>query len=660
MNLTRIFLFFLFPIFYSCKKEPIQNVPALKKQENVNAKYYLDSIYKSTLNSTNDSLNREELFKIASEYENRMFYRESKHTLDWIFKKAQEMHDTLHQAKVYWYLGNIYDDQQKLDTAFLYYTKAEKLYSLTKKDSLNWVRMISYKAGILYDIGIPTESEAQTVRALTILTQLKDTRLIYEANLGMALNLKELKEYDEALKYYNKIPDLLNQLEKEEYDTNKLKRSWLSYYNNMGSFYNDMKAYPKAKSYLEKALSLDYIDDFPKLHAMLLNNYARNRISSSNNTQIIDSLLNTSLKIRKQIDHKQGIIGSKITMGEYLSIKGDTLNAIKNIKEAYLLAVKEKSHYDILRSLELLSLNDKENQNLYIQKHLKTKDSLYELDKAIRNKFARIEYETNEIEEKNTFLTKRNLYLAATLVVLSFLSILIIMIIRLKSRNKTLLHQRNDQKRIQEIQELLIDQQTISEETKALERDRIGKDLHDGILNRLFTTRINLERLDTLTPLTKKQLLEELQKTESQIRAIAHDLHVSFFNQQQDFSLVLEDLVISQKNTFNTKFNFSILKKIDWSYFKTKQKTTIYLIIQELLQNVNKHSKAQNCFVFILQKEQDLIIRVHDDGVGFKNKLERTGLGLSSLKDRLVRLNAVMDIKSKTGTTVISVQIPIV
>lgn len=655
MDINKYFLFIVCLLLFSCEK---RQVVGNSDSENLEIRY-VDSIYKTRLQAPNDSIGRESLLEVACEYENRGLYRESKQTLEEIFKRATKKKDTLHQAKVYWYLGDVYDNQQKLDSAFLYYTKAEKLYNLNKKDSLNWARMISYKAGILYNMGISTESEIQTIRALTILNELKNTQLIYESTLRMALNLKDLKEYNEALKYYNKIPDLLNQLEKEEYSPNRLKRSWLSYYNNMGNFYIETKDYLKAKEYLEKALSQKYVENYPKLHAMLLNNYAKNNIYSSNNKQIIDSLLNTSLKIREEINHKQGIIGSKITIGEYLLVKKDTLNALKNINEAYMLSIKYHSNYDILQSLELLSVNDKENQILYTEKYHKVKDSLYELEKITLNKFARIAYETDEVEEKNVFLTKRNRYLVVILIILLLISSLIIVIIRLKSRNKILLHQREEQNRIQKIQEQLLEQQTISEESKAQERDRIAKDLHDGVLNRLFTTRINLEELKTDDSLKKKHLIKELQKTELQIREVAHDLYISPFKQHQDFSLVLKKLVVSQKNTFNTKFDFSASKRTDWSSFNIKQKIAIYLILQELLQNVNKHSKAQNCYVFISQNE-DVVIRVHDDGIGFKNNQQKTGLGLNSIKDRLTGLNGQMDIKSKKGTTVISLLIPIV
>src|SRR5690606_1362400 len=151
----------------------------------------------------------------------------------------------------------------------------------------------------------------------------------------------------------------------------------------------------------------------------------------------------------------------------------------------------------------------------------------------------------------------------------------------------------------------------------------------------------------------------ELQKTESQIREVSHNLHQNIFQQQQDFSLVIENLVLTQKNTFGTSFNCTINKKIKWENFDIKQKTNIYLIIQELLQNVNKHSQAEKCFVFILEKEDSLIVRIHDDGIGFKNNQEKTGLGLKNIKDRLSELRGQIDIKSGRGTTIISLLIPV-
>src|SRR5690606_21226640 len=146
---------------------------------------FVDSIYSLRLQAPNDSLGRQKLLEVASEYEKRGLFVESKQTLKEVFQRATKKKDTLHQAKVYWYMGDVYDNQEKLDSACIYYAKAEKRYRLTISDSLNWARMISYKAGILYNMGISAESDGETVRGLDILNKLNNTRLIYEATLRM-------------------------------------------------------------------------------------------------------------------------------------------------------------------------------------------------------------------------------------------------------------------------------------------------------------------------------------------------------------------------------------------------------------------------------------------------------------------------------------------
>lgn len=61
----------------------------------------------------------------------------------------------------------------------------------------------------------------------------------------------------------------------------------------------------------------------------------------------------------------------------------------------------------------------------------------------------------------------------------------------------------------------------------------------------------------------------------------------------------------------------------------------------------------------MLEKENSLIVRVHDDGIGFRNNQVKTGLGLTSIKDRLSVLKGQIDINTKNTNTTISLLIPI-
>ncbi|HXJ99414.1 MAG TPA: hypothetical protein VNJ50_11235, partial [Gelidibacter sp.] len=186
----------------------------------------LDSLYYHFSAQSNDSVNRYALFKVASRYEKLDLETKYFNTVNKIHEWALEKNDTLDIAKSLWYKGDFHDSKEEYDSAFHYYSQSEKLYRFSKKDSLNWGRMLLYKAGVLYDTGIYTESEAEAVKALMVLSNVKHNWFIYRANLQMALNLKELKEYEDALKYYNAVFAQLNELKKEDISKDRLDNSY--------------------------------------------------------------------------------------------------------------------------------------------------------------------------------------------------------------------------------------------------------------------------------------------------------------------------------------------------------------------------------------------------------------------------------------------------
>lgn len=655
MNI-KIYCFFILVIFLSCEKKPHSvntGNHTLKIQEN-----YLDSLQSDILLDKQHPLFQKNLLKVAFGYEEMGFIDKSKKLLEKGIQIAQSNKDSLFSANIYRYLGDLYSNQKFTDSAFLYYTKAEKLYQQSKKDSINWARVISYKGSILYKTGIYTESERELTKALIILNHLDHTRLRYETNLTMALTLKDLKDFDNAFHYYEKIPNLIDQLERENYNPEKIKKARLLYYNNMGSLYIDLKDFNQSKKYLEKALSLKYRDKFPSLNALILNNYAVVFLETSTKYKVIDSLLNESLKIRQKINSREGIMASKITIGKFLLTQNDTLRAIEEIKQTYKIAVEDKSYYTVLKSLELLSESDLKNKNKYLADYLIVKDSLYEIDRQTRNKFARIAYETGEIEEHNEFLQQRNLYLLLLAVCAFVIAGTIFVVFRLRMRNRKLYYQRSEQDNIQKIQTLIEKQQRIADDSRNKERERIASDLHDSVINRLFTTRINLQKMPIEDTFGKQKLMEQLKDCEQQIRQISHDIAQNMFRKKQNFSSVLEELVCTQQNTFNTVFNCSIDKLIDWNDFTIKQKTQMYIIIQELLQNVNKHSKASNCFVFFLKHDNKLVIKLHDNGIGMNIEKIQEGLGLKNIERRVRKLEGTFEIKQTDQLLINIIEIP--
>jgi signal transduction histidine kinase len=238
----------------------------------------------------------------------------------------------------------------------------------------------------------------------------------------------------------------------------------------------------------------------------------------------IEKMMNQSFRIRDSLQILPGIIANKIMLGELYLRKEDTSKALPTIMEAYNLSRKIGSSADILKTLKLLMDNDYANENYYKKVFFKVNDSIQNIERITRNKFARIAYETDQIVEKNELFSKRNLYILLVSTILMITGIVLFIIFRLKGRNKELIYSKEQQEANKKIYQLMLHQQSQNELAKKEGRNRIAMELHDGIVNSIFTIRFNLAELDSNKDDKKQQLIAELKKTEEEVRRVLHDL----------------------------------------------------------------------------------------------------------------------------------------
>ena len=76
------------------------------------------------------------------------------------------------------------------------------------------------------------------------------------------------------------------------------------------------------------------------------------------------------------------------------------------------------------------------------------------------------------------------------------------------------------------------------------------------------------------------------------------------------------------------QFLFDINQDIPWKTLDELVKVNIYRIIQETLQNTIKHAKAKNVILDFSIVEEDLLVTIQDDGVGFNPQKSKKGIGL--------------------------------
>jgi signal transduction histidine kinase len=282
-------------------------------------------------------------------------------------------------------------------------------------------------------------------------------------------------------------------------------------------------------------------------------------------------------------------------------------------------------------------------------------DSLVKAQRNNRNKFARIEYETSVVEEENKILNVKITTIITVSVLLCLLLIAIIIYRYIKSKKLEIVMLLKQQEAEEEVFKLLKENQIKMNLAKVSEQNRISRELHDGVLNKLYGTRLQLGILnesDTDEVKAKRlTYVDLLQEIEKEIRDISHDLHSDIFNGAFNFNSLLNNLINVQNELKVTHFSIEIDSTLAWENITGLVKITIYRIIQEAIQNVIKYAEAKECRIEITNIDnKELQLTIEDNGVGFDiTKKDITGIGLKNMNDRAKTLSSKLFLKSDLG-----------
>ena len=496
----------------------------------------------------------------------------------------------------------------------------------------------------------------------------KSNDLIAHSYLIIASNFDELSEPFKALYYYNLGLYYVNKT-----NNYNLKNQ---FYNNLGNIYCfDKKQYDKGIYYYQKSLNLSQ------------------RVL--NKKQVFQTKLNITwayfdigkfqegLPYLNYINKFQPIFGNESTIVALNMLNGMYFNFINKDKEAktyFLKAIelgiqgneksdlsftyleyskflgKIKQHKEAYESLvmynkitEELNIQDKLYKANIIDLNLETDHYKREIDKI------EIAYKNKQdilIEEQS-----QNKKIAA--IILSVL--MVIIIISYYFFQNSLLKQKNKVKDIQsKVHENIINATINGQE---LERKKISTFLHDNISSLLSSAGLHLnvftaQHKTQPEEITKtKEILEEAHK---QIRNLSHELMPSLLVR---FGLLyaLEDLCEKTSNS-RMKIVFNSLVKIKKRY-NEEFEMKLYFIIAELINNIIKHSNANNSVITVEEVDSHLIIEVTDDGNGFNNnQLHFTeGFGINQIRARLNNMKGEFTINSTPSKgTKIYLKIPVV
>lgn len=608
------------------------------------------------ISQPNDSMNKVNLFRVANRYYNMNDWKGYKETVYLVLENSKSSKDSVNMAKAYTYLGDYYGAQAVSDSAFLYYTKAEKLYS---QDNYNLARMRLNKSLVQYNVGDFSGSEISVFNALRAIKGVKANDILYDSFNYLGALYNEREEYDRAIEFHTKA---LNSIDEKVLPS--VFQSKATSLNNLGYVYQNMDKYKEAKVYFQEGLEQKNLQiDKPFVYAMLLDNLAYSKFKL-NESEGLPELFYQSLKLRDSLQLTAGIILNKIHLSEYFASKKDTIKAIQYSKEALVAARSSKNSRNVLASLKQLAVIEPKKATVYNKQYIHINDSLQKAERKIGDKFTRIEYETDEIKSENNELAQQNRNLVYLFSGLAVLGLLIFKIKSQKTKNRELLFKQQQQVANEEIYNLMILQQNTIEISRVEEKKRVARELHDGVLGRMFGVRMNLDGLnkqqDESAILQRINYLAELKNIEQDIREISHDLNREKSELINNFVAIVNNLFEEQKKTYKSKFIVNIDATIRWELVSNAVKINLYRIIQEILQNTNKYADALKINVDLKKEEDHLVLKISDDGKGFNVKTAKKGIGLQNILFRTNECEGVVDIKSaKLQGTTVTVTLPI-
>jgi signal transduction histidine kinase len=195
------------------------------------------------------------------------------------------------------------------------------------------------------------------------------------------------------------------------------------------------------------------------------------------------------------------------------------------------------------------------------------------------------------------------------------------------------------------------------------ERERIAKDLHDGVIQALFAVGMGLQGAATSS--LDPQLATRLENAAEDIDRTIRDLRNYIFGLRPG---ILADRELDQAihelcREFEQKSGVVAVADVDVDVAAELSSVAgdVVQLIREGLSNVGRHAQATTCRVTLRRNADDsAILEIDDDGIGFIATTQPKGMGLTNLRGRIEAMGGTLLLESIPGEgTTITGRLPL-
>jgi signal transduction histidine kinase len=545
--------------------------------------------------------------------------------------------DSTH-IQTYFYIADEYMDQSRYDSAQSWLNIIHEFLP-TKSTSINNYFLISRQAEVYYYNNLLQLGLEESHQLLNMAISLNDSLLIADSYNFIGLFLVSIDSTKNSINYFLKG---LKYIKQPPYPNKYLELSLPHHlYGNLAEAYQKLKLYDSSLFYSKKSL----------IAAKQIN---QKRGAALAYIGMADAFFEMGYIDSARLNYLKGDeIGNQ---NNYYDIKLLCLignakcnNAIKNFKSM---------EFDLKNGLELLKTKPSINR-LYALIFLNSAIPLLKIMELNKSLITALEIKSkldnDVINEGNSQLSfivqagminekrlinlqiqeaQRKQQLANTRLILAIVIIIILVI--------SFLVYRYYQKQVMTISKV---------------RNNISQDLHDEVGASISSLQIYGTVAEQLLVSNPSRALEMIQKIQHQSRDIMETMSDIVWsmksNEKNNTTLEtkIKNYAVSGLQESKINFSIEIQAEAELCLSNVKARRNILMIIRELMNNTLKHSKASQFHLFIYIKEENWIMEISDNGIGFQEeKILMAGNGLNNIKKRCSELNGTYFFQSTKGT----------
>jgi two-component system nitrate/nitrite sensor histidine kinase NarX len=184
------------------------------------------------------------------------------------------------------------------------------------------------------------------------------------------------------------------------------------------------------------------------------------------------------------------------------------------------------------------------------------------------------------------------------------------------------------------------------------ERQRLARDLHDSVSQSLFSASIIAESLPRLWEQNPSKVFPNLTQLYRLIKSATAEMRILLWELRPAnlVSTSLEELLAQLINALQSRTKTTIQCTAERVQSLPEDvHIAFYRIAQECLNNIVKHSQAAEAHIYLSAQGEQTILRIRDNGRGFSNDGNSSGIGMGTMRERAQMIGASLDIASQPG-----------